>query len=44
MEKFKKETDVISVGKPGSGGSIGFDSTEKISAERRERIQYFAKL
>ena len=44
MEKFKKETDVIGISKPGSSGGIGFDPTEEISAERRKRIQYLTKL
>lgn len=30
MKKFKKETNVISVGKPGSGGCIGFNPTKEI--------------
>ena len=44
MKKFKKETNVISVGKPGSGGGIGFDPTKEIPAERWKRIQYLTKL
>ena len=40
MKKFKKETNVISVGKPGSGGCIGFNPTKEIPAERWKRIQY----
>ncbi len=44
MEKFKKKTDIIGIGEPGSRGSIGFDATEEISAERRKRIQHFTQL
>lgn len=43
MEKFEKETNVISVGQPGSGGSIGFDSPEEIFAEAGESIQNLAE-
>ena len=44
MKKFKKETNVISVGKPGSCGCIGFNPTKEIPAERWKRIQYLTKL
>ena len=39
MKKFEKEPDIISVGEPGSGRSIGFDPTEKVSAKPGERVQ-----
>ena len=44
MEELEKQPDIISIGKPGPGGSIGFDATEEISAERWKSIQYFTQL
>ena len=43
MKKFKKKTNIISVGQPGPGGSIGLDSPEEIFAEAGEGIQNLAE-
>lgn len=43
MEKLKEKANIIGIGQPCSGGSIGLNSAEEISAEAGERIQNLAE-
>lgn len=43
MEKFKEKPNIIGIGQPCSGGSIGLNSTEEISAEAGKGIQDLAE-